>query len=435
MLNGLSNLFNQKVLIKGAFLERACNQVENFPLLLAGWKVDMKKCLFLIIVIFVAACIETDIYLPAFPDMMRAFSATEGAIQGLLTWNFIGICVSGPLYGPLSDAYGRKKPLIIALLLFFFGSILTCVAQDLNQMLCGRILQGLGSGGCFTLGTAIIFDSFQKERAVKALNFLNMIIPLIMAGAPMLGAYLNHAFGFRSNFFTIAAFVLVSLCISLFFFDESLAVEKRTSFNWRGILRDFKAAFSCLAFWQITLAISLLFAGYISFLSGSSVLFVLELGISKSLFPLFQAAILGAWIAGGLLLNCILAKWGQAKVKRAGMFLAIVGVVELAFAAIAFPTNAWVITFGMLLYSFGANWIIGLYFPESMEILPSIKGVTSSLITSVRLLIAAVVIGIASFLYNGTIYPLAGIVCSGMIVIVPMLRSYEKRKIISSEAG
>jgi DHA1 family bicyclomycin/chloramphenicol resistance-like MFS transporter len=395
----------------------------------------MKKCLFLIIVIFIAACIETDIYLPAFPDMMRAFSSTEGAIQGLLTWNFIGICVSGPLYGPLSDAYGRKKPLIIALLLFLFGSILTCVAQDLNQMLYGRILQGLGSGGCFTLGTAIVFDSFQKEKAIKALNFLNMIIPLIMAGAPLLGAYLNYTFGFRSNFLTIAAFVFVSLCISLFFFDESLAVEKRTSFNWKGILRDFKLAFSCLAFWQITLAISLLFAGYISFLSGSSVLFVLEFGISKALFPLFQAAVLGAWIAGGLMLNSILAKWVHAKVKRAGMFLAIVGVVELAVAAIAFPTNAWVITLGMLLYSFGANWIIGLYFPESMEILPSIKGVTSSLVTSVRLLIAAVVIGIASYLYNGTIYPLAGIVCGGMLAIVPMLRSYEKRRATSSEAG
>ena len=68
------------------------------------------KYLFLIVVIFIAACIETDIYLPAFPDMMVWFSASEGAIQSLLTWNFLGICISGPLYGPLSDAVGRKKP-------------------------------------------------------------------------------------------------------------------------------------------------------------------------------------------------------------------------------------------------------------------------------------------------------------------------------------
>lgn len=187
------------------------------------------KYLFLIIVVFIAACIETDIYLPAFPDMMKWFSASEGAIQGLLTWNFVGICFAGPLYGPLSDAFGRKKPLLAALGLFLLGSIITLFAQTIEQMLIGRIFQGLGSGGCFTLGTAIIFDAFQKDKAINALNKLNIIIPLIMAGAPMLGGFLNQAYGFRSNFLVIGLFVLVSLGVCLFFFDETLSVEKERS--------------------------------------------------------------------------------------------------------------------------------------------------------------------------------------------------------------
>ena len=128
------------------------------------------KALFLIVAIFIAACIETDIYLPAFPDMMAWFAVSEGAIQGLLTWNFVGICVASPLYGPLADAFGRKKPLLVALGMFLLGSIITIFATSLDQMLWGRILQGLGSGGCFTLGTAIIFDVFQKEKAIQAWN-------------------------------------------------------------------------------------------------------------------------------------------------------------------------------------------------------------------------------------------------------------------------
>src|SRR5579872_6483105 len=100
------------------------------------------KYLFLIIVIFIAACIETDIYLPAFPDMMRFFQASEEQIQSLLTWNFIGICLSGPFYGPFSDSYGRKKPLLLALGLFLAGSLLTIFGQTFDQMLMGRLLQG-----------------------------------------------------------------------------------------------------------------------------------------------------------------------------------------------------------------------------------------------------------------------------------------------------
>ncbi len=365
---------------------------------------------------------------------MAWFSASEGAIQSLLTWNFIGICLAGPLYGPISDAFGRKKPLLAALGLFLTGSIVTTFAQNLDQMLWGRILQGLGSGGCFTLGTAIIFDSFQKERAINALNNLNMIVPIIMAAAPMAGGFLNQAFGFRSNFLLIAVFVLISLCICLFFFDETLAKEKRTSFQMKSVLRDFKSAFTSLPFWQLTIATSISFAGYIAFLSGTSVLFVVEFGMSKAIFPFIQAAILGGWVMGSLFLNRTIAKWGIPKIKKAGLILCLAGGLELALVTLIFPRDPYLLTLGMVIYAFGANWIIGLYFPEGMEILPDIKGITASLITSVRLLIAALVVGMTSSLYNSTIYPLTAVVVGTIVIIVPTLLLYEKRKQRSSSA-
>jgi MFS transporter, DHA1 family, multidrug resistance protein len=390
------------------------------------------KYLFLIIVVFIAACIETDIYLPAFPDMMAWFSASEGAIQSLLTWNFVGICVSGPFYGPISDAFGRKKPLMVALGMFLAGSIITLFAQNLDQMLWGRILQGLGSGGCFTLGTAIIFDAFQKERAITATNNLNTIIPLIMAAAPMIGGYLNHAFGFRSNFLAIGIFVFLSFAVCLLFFEETLTKEKRLPLQVNAILKDFKQAFSSLAFWQITIAISLLFAGYISFLSGTAVLFVVEFGMSKSVFPFIQAAILAAWVAGSLLLNRFIAKWGILRVKKTGIILCVTGGLGHVIAALIVPNDPYLLTSGMLFYAFGANWIIGLYFPEGMEILPKIKGITASLLTSARLLIAAMVVGLTSALYNATVYPLAAVILGTIVIILPTLISYEKHRAAAS---
>lgn len=385
------------------------------------------KYLLLIIFIFIAACIETDIYLPAFPDMMAWFSASEGAIQSLLTWNFLGICISGPLYGPISDAIGRKKPLVLALLIFLVGSIITLFAQTLDQMLVGRILQGFGSGGCFTLGTAIIFDAFQKDRAIKAINHLNTIIPLIMAGAPILGGFLNQTFGFRSNFFAIALVVLLSLAACVFFFGETLPKEKRNPVQLRSILEDFKLAFTNLAFWQVTIVISMIFAGYIAFLSGTSVLFVVEFGMSKAVFPFIQAAILGGWVAGSLSLKRSIARWGAGKVKKSGIILSIIGGLALAFLSLIAPRDPYLLTSGVVLYAFGANWIVGLYFPEGMEILPRIKGITASLLTSARLLIASLVLGITSSLYDGTIYPLTAVILAS-ILFLPALFFYEKTK-------
>lgn len=386
------------------------------------------KYLFLIIAIFIAACIETDIYLPAFPDMMTWFSASEKAIQQLLTWNFIGICVSGPFYGPLSDALGRKKPLIVALGIFLIGSLITSFAQNLDQMLWGRILQGLGSGGCFTLGTAIIFDAFQKDRAIQALTSLNTIVPLITAGAPMLGGYLNYAFGFRSNFLVIALFVLISLTVCLFFFDETLPEEKRTPFQAKTIFRDFKQAFSSLPFWQLTLATSLPFAGYIAFLSTASVLFVVEFGMSKVAFPFVQAALLGGWVAGSLTLKQSMTRWGAFKIKKSGIILSLLGGLILGAATAFTPRDPYLLTIGMVFYAFGANWIIGLYFPEGMDLLSNIKGIAASLLTSARLLIGAVVVELASSLYNGTVYPLSAVVIGTIAISLLILFFYERAK-------
>lgn len=386
------------------------------------------KYLLLIFIIFISACIETDIYLPAFPDMMAYFSVSETEIQRLLTWNFFGICVSGPFYGPISDSYGRKKPLVTALGLFSIGSLITVIAETFDFMLFGRLLQGLGSGGCFTLGIAILFDTFQKEKAIYALNQLNLSIPLTMAMAPMIGGYLNNLFNFRSNFLAIAMFVFVSLILCLFFFKEPLIKEKREPLRPKKLLRDFRQVMTSASFWQLNIIMCLMFAGFLSFLSGASVLFVIEFGISKQLSPFYQAAILGGWVAGSLTCSRAIMKWGNFKIKIAGLTLMLIGGIWLAVTSWLAPKNPELLTISMMIYSVGGNWIMGLYFPESMEIFPNIKGITASLMTSLRLLLTASIIAATSYFYDATIYPLTIAISGILAIILPTIILYERKK-------
>lgn len=385
------------------------------------------RYLFLIVIICIAACIETDIYLPAFPDMMQFFNVSEEQIQGILTWNFVGICLSGPLYGPVSDAFGRKTPLLVSLGLFLVGSVLTIIAQDFNSMLLGRFLQGLGSGGCFTICTAIIFDAFQAEKAIKAINQLNLIIPLIMSVAPIAGGYLNIAYGFRSNFILIAALVMVGLLATLTLFDETHPKEKRSQLKISSVAKDFKSALTHSGFWQLTLVVSLVFAGYIAFLSGISVLFVVELGISKQMIPLYQAAILGAWLAASLTCHRMICSVGILTVKYLGTAFVAMGGIGFPLLSWWLPTDTYLLTGFMLLYAFGGSWLLGLYFPEGMELLPDIKGITSSILTSLRLLISAMAVGCTSVFYDGTIFPIAYMVFGITLVILLLVMFYERQ--------
>ena len=363
------------------------------------------KHLLFIIVVFTAACVETDIYLPAFPDMMMAFQVSESQIQQLLTWNFIGLCLSGPFYGPTSDAWGRKRLLLFALTLFFVGSLLTVLSQQFHLMLWGRFLQGLGSGGCFTIGTAIIFDAFEEKRAIQALNQLNATIPLIISAAPLVGGYLNYAYGFRSNFWAILVLVLASLFICLFFFEETLSCDKRGTFNTKSVFQDFRHVLSSGTFWRLTCLISLLWAGYMAFLSTTSVLFVVNFGISKTVFPFFQAILLMAYILASLLSNQVVKRWDIYRIKQAGVAFITTGGLLLGTFFMLAPKNAYLLTIAMMSYVFGVSWVQTPYLAELMNLFPHIKGIVSSLLTSIRLLLGAAIITAVSQSYDGTIYP------------------------------
>lgn len=386
------------------------------------------KYLLLITVTFIAACIETDIYLPTFIDMMNYFSISEKEIQGLLTWNFLGICLAGPFYGPVSDAFGRKRPLLGALWLFLLGSCITLYAESFSWMLVGRVLQGLGSGGCFTLGTAILFDAFKKDEAIIAVGRLNSIVPIIMAVAPIAGGYLNSMWGFRSNFLAITLVVLASLLISMMYFEETLEPARRVAFKPREVASSFLKVLQSIPFWQTTCVVSLVFAGYLAFLSCISVLFVLEFGVAKTSLPYFQASLLGSWVLASLGYKRAINRWGQKRIKLAGTIVFLVGGIGFIAAVFFAPKNPYLLTMPMLFYSFGANWVQGLYFPEAMELFEDNKGITASVLTSVRLLITACIVGVASHFYDATIYPIMVVILTITFVVYMTISSYEKRK-------
>jgi len=386
------------------------------------------KYLILIIAIFIAGCIETDIYLPAFTDMMRYFAISEEKIQELLTWNFIAVCISGPFYGPISDAIGRRKPLVFALGVFLLGSLFTVYADNFSLMLIGRVLQGIGCGGCFVLGTAILFDLFEGDKAMHALNKINSIVPFIMAAAPILGGYLNIAFGFRSNFIAIAACVLVSFLITLFFLKEPLAKEKWIPLDLPSVFNKFKEVGKSLPFWQTVWIVSLIFAGYLAFLSCISVLFVLEMGVDKQYLPYFQGALLGAWLLANLTFKFFVNHLSASGIKKWGLILFSLGGLLTLLSACLAPKNPYYVTFGMVLYAMGANWIQAIYFPEGMQIFPELKGITSSFLTSARLLITATVVALVSHAYDATIFPIAYAIFGIVAAMLINIAIYEKKR-------
>ena len=116
--------------------------------------------------------LSTDIYLPAMPMMAKDL---HGDIELTITGFLIGFCIAQLIWGPISDHYGRRKPLFIGMVLFIIGSIGCALSTDITQIVFWRVFQALGACTGPMLGRAMIRDLFSRNRAAQMLSTLMLV--------------------------------------------------------------------------------------------------------------------------------------------------------------------------------------------------------------------------------------------------------------------
>ena len=108
-----------------------------------------------------------DSVLPAFPMMIDSLKVSaDNQIQFVISILFLGLILGQLLFGPISDSFGRKTGILIGLLIFIFGSILSLVAPNFEVMLLGRFLQGVGAAASRVICVAIARDLYGTDHVL-----------------------------------------------------------------------------------------------------------------------------------------------------------------------------------------------------------------------------------------------------------------------------
>src|SRR5690606_20502763 len=150
-----------------------------------------------------------DTYLPAFPEIGAALGATQIEVQQTLTAYMTTFAVMALWHGALSDAFGRRRVIIVTISLFGVASLLCACATTIEWLWIGRALQGMSAGSGMVVGRAVIRDVFDGPRAQRLMSRVMMIFGIAPAIAPMVGGVLLLAFGWRSIFVFLALFAAV----------------------------------------------------------------------------------------------------------------------------------------------------------------------------------------------------------------------------------
>ncbi|WP_447933150.1 multidrug effflux MFS transporter [Wolbachia endosymbiont of Dactylopius coccus] len=368
---------------------------------------------FLLILSLIAKFIEIDISVPSFPDMVHYFNVSEGTIQLTIAYNFLGLCIGGLFFGPLSECYGRRRIMIIGSTLLLVGAVGCVFALSVSWLLISRFVQGIGVSTSVVV-FAIIADSYKGNEAVKFIGIMNSVLTVVMAIAPVLGSFINGAVGWRGNYATVAILCLISWVLLLFLLPETK--KDRDIFSLKKMMKDYRKLLSSSRFVALSLVSSLFCAAYMSFITCGPFLYMETFGLSSTIYALHQGAIVGCFSLISLFAGKILQKLGAIKCVISGTSVIVIGSLLLVIFSIIAPHSFYLVTLSMMIFSIGCAICQAVVFNASLNVFPEIKGTASSAIAFIRSFIIAIFIGLTSYVYNGQTISAAILVFSAVVL-------------------
>ena len=254
----------------------------------------------IVLIAFLSAFIplSTDLYLPALPRMAENFKAAPSLINLTLILFFIFYAAGSLFWGPLSDKYGRKRILLIGLVIYTTASALCAVSGNVYQLIGFRIIQAIASGAATAVAQAVVKDSYsgRKRLSILALvSSMTMVSPIV---APVVGALILRFTSWRGVFVVLT---VMGLLITL----AAIALEETIDQRSTGSILQSFGRLGVVArnsgFMTLLLTFSLMGIPMMSFISSSSYIYVNQFGLSEQVYSYYFAGNAFFMVIGPLL--------------------------------------------------------------------------------------------------------------------------------------
>lgn len=350
--------------------------------------------------------LSTDMYLPSLPTISHDLSASMSQTQLTLTAGILGLALGQVIAGPLSDTFGRRRPLLIGVAAFVLTSLLCIVAPSIAALTLLRFVQGVAGSAGIVIALAVARDLYSGVALARCISLLMGVTFLAPMAAPVMGSQLLRFTSWHGVFITLAFIGVVLLAVSAFRLGETLPASSRQSGGVTATLSAFRDLFTDRRFVGYALSSSFAFAAGICYISSSP--FILEniYGVSPQLlgslfglnaFGLFVMAQINGRLVGRVSAQKLLT-WGVAAVALAGMSLLIIVLNGIGLA-------------GVLLSFFVLVASLGLIAPNATAL--ALANINTRIAGS-----ASALLGVLQFTIGAVAAPLVGL--GGATTAVPM---------------
>lgn len=297
-----------------------------------------------------------DLYLPALPELASDLNTATATAQLSLTAGLLGLGAGQLIFGPMSDKYGRIRPLLLSLVLLFVASVGCALAQDINQLLLARLFEGLSGAGGAVLSRAIARDMYSGHELTRFFALLMLVNGLAPIGAPVLGGALMAFLDWRGLFMVLALIAILLLVLARSKLKETLPPERRSQGSLFSAWAALGQVVTHRPFMGFCLTQGFMMSGMFAYIGASP--FVLQelYGMSPQAFSFcFAANGIGLIIASQTSAR-LCPLWGEYRVLKGGLTLAFIASGSLLLAGISGAPLPLVLV--ALFFSVASNGVI-----------------------------------------------------------------------------
>jgi MFS transporter, DHA1 family, multidrug resistance protein len=252
--------------------------------------------------------LSIDMFLPSLPALAFAYGTDAATAQLTVTLFLAGLAPSQLVWGPLSDRYGRRRTLITGLALYAAAGLGCALAPGIRSLILARVVQAFGAGSGQVISRAIVRDVYPRAEAARVLGLMGTAQALNPILAPVLGGLLHELLGWRSVFFVLAGF-------GALFVGAAAALAPETNVQPDpGALRPARFAENLMTvlrdptYIAYVLVVTFMFCGQFAFISGSSFVLIVGLGVRPAVYGFCFAAVAVGIMAGSFITSRLAAR-------------------------------------------------------------------------------------------------------------------------------
>ncbi|MFK0524302.1 multidrug effflux MFS transporter [Paenibacillus illinoisensis] len=346
-----------------------------------------------------------DMYLPAFPEIAATFNTNASLVQFSLTACLLGLGAGQLVMGPLSDAYGRRTPLLISMAAYIICSLACAYAPNIGLLILFRFTQGFSASAGIVISRAIARDLYSGHELTKFFSLLLLVGNLGPLAAPIAGSGVLSFTTWIGVFISLSVLGVFLWAMTKWRLKETNPPERRVAPNFKLQLRNYGQLLRDRKFVGYMLAQGIMTAGVFAYVAGTPFIYQNIYGVTPTVFAILFASNGISLIIGSQLVGRLAQRISEQTLLLSGLWLALVASIAALMVTLAHgPLFALVIPLFFFVCSIGITSTAA--FPLAME--SQAKSAGS----------AAALLGVVPFLLGALVAPLVGV--AGEDTAVPL---------------